>query len=247
LTVAGFNIEKVDIMRRCFIAEGAPFHGMVTMPGNTPGEDRPLLGSKAIVKLAKNPWRNGKGSFLTEMKKQLYGAGISAGERTLRWKESGEWAKAFNLFWHIISEEYAVYGNSPHEPMKADGEQHWGLPQGQSNLAKTGCLQAITTAFTNILNESFTSAKADHDINEFQHHNHVGEDAWQTLERKIRAIVCGKSSYKRLLENHWTLTQLNTSDNQRILVPVMYRHMRVPAGQGTPWTQMPAFRQEGAL
>ena len=247
LTVAGFNIEKVDIMRRCFIAENAPFHGKVTMPGNDADEDRPLLGSKQIVKLAKNPWRNGKGSFLTEMKKRLYGAGTSAGERTLHWKESGDWARAFNLFWDIISKEYAVYGNSPHEPMKAPGEQHWGLPQGQSNLAKTGCLQAITTAFTNILNESFTSNKADNRINEFEHHNFVGENEWQTLERRIRAIVCGKTALKRMLENHWTITQLNTSDNQRILIPAMYRHMRAGGGQGTPWSQIAHFRQEGAI
>jgi hypothetical protein len=246
LTVAGFNIEKVDIMRRCFIDENAPFHGMVTMPGNTADENRPLLGSKQIVKLAKNPWRNGKGSFLTEMRKELYGAGTPAGERTLMWKESGDWARAFNLFWDIISQEYAVYGDSPHEPMKGLGEQHWGLPQGESNLAKTGCLQAITTAFTTILNESFTSAKADHGINEFNHPNHVGENAWQTLERRIRAIVCGKTALKRMLENHWTITQLNTSDNQRILVPVMYRHMRVGA-PGTPWSQIAHFRQEGAI
>jgi len=245
LSVAGFNMDKVDILNRCYLDPDAPFHEMVDMPENTLPQNRALMGRKQIDKIA-TIWRKGSGPFLKRMKMELADEGTPAGECTLQWQNTGNWARAFNLFWSVFAEEYNLYAGGGNEPIKGVGSQHWGLPRGESNLSKTGTLQAINKAFFNVLNETFLSGISDFGINEFANPQYEGENAWDTLDRKIKQYITGRLALRRMLENIWTITQLNTSDNQNIMVPVMIKHMK-QLQQGTSWSALISFRAEGAI
>ena len=62
------------------------------------------------------------GIFESNEGKVYEGENLSNTEKTARWKTSGDWARAFNLFWEVFSEKYATYNAGGPSPRGAQGD-----------------------------------------------------------------------------------------------------------------------------
>lgn len=199
LSLTGLVYASVDIDNRCYHAEEAAFHGAVKLPWLTAEVNNDKMGKVQIDRMAK-VWRAGGGSFLYAMKEALY-PGMSAGERTKEWQDTGDWAKAFNLFWDIFKSKFETYVADGEDPKGDPGDPFWGAPG--SNLNKTGVLRAFQDSWLKVANSSHQMFKTS-GIDQFD-----GKDPWEVLENKVKVAI-KKASLRRMLENEWSLTQTNT-------------------------------------
>ena len=205
LIVAGFQDAHLDIMNRCYLREGTPFHGRVVLSYHNQAQRAGKMGQGGITRLAKH-WRNGTGNFLKAMRAKLYeGENLSNTEKTARWKTSGDWARAFNLFWEVFSEKYATYNAGGPSPRGAQGDPFWGA--AGSNINKTGCLIAFQEQWFTYIN-GFTQTYKNDGINIFEHPNaEPGETVWDVLRDKAQKAV-SKGALRNMLENRWSLVTL---------------------------------------
>ena len=235
LAAAGFQDTKLDIMNRCYLSEGAPFENRVKMTHLSPQQNAGRMGKAGIDKLAK-PWRKGSGTFLTEMKKQVYdGEGLTAKQRTDRWIQSGDWARAFNLFWRIFSEKFETYRAGGPEPKGNEGDPFWGSLG--ANINKTGCLEAFQQEWIIYINGKFSDYKGD-GINMFEPPLSGADDTpWDVLEKNAKKAV-ERAALRNMLENDWQLTVL-THGNAKGLMRNQFN--KTFANQPLTWTQRDEF------